>query len=239
MWFVFQTLTISCGLSLYMFNDGDAGDDDDGNGSKPPDLTKKRKRFSAEEDRLLKALVDGNRQKSWDQIAREIPGRTARQCRDRYNNYLFKEISGASWKPTEDEIILKMHKEIGPKWSLIAKQLVGRSGNNVKNRWYKFLSKQKHNHTPLLSSYSVPQPESVQKPEICVQVEVSNQFTSIATNDFPHFHHSPVHEEKSSDSEPDETSFLPFPLTDIPAEPFDIFAEERIHSFVDDWDAAF
>ena len=91
-----------------MFNETDNGDDDDGNGSKPPDLTKKRKRFSPEEDKLLKALVAGNRQKSWDQIAREMPGRTARQCRDRYNNYLFKEISGASWTPSEDQIILKM-----------------------------------------------------------------------------------------------------------------------------------
>ncbi|EAY01714.1 Myb-like DNA-binding domain containing protein [Trichomonas vaginalis G3] len=118
--------------------------DDDSSCSKPPDLTK-RKRFSKEEDMRLKQLVSGGRDRSWDQIAREMPGRTARQCRDRYNKYLFKEISSASWTSEEDEIILQMHKIHGPKWSLISKSLDGRSGNNVKNRWYKFLSKQQSN----------------------------------------------------------------------------------------------
>ena len=191
-----------------MFNDGDAGDDDDGNGSKPPDLTKKRKRFSSEEDMLLKALVDGKRQKSWDQIAREIPGRTARQCRDRYNNYLFKEISGASWKPTEDEIILKMHKEVGPKWSLIAKHLVGRSGNNVKNRWYKFLSKQKHLH-----SYQISETNSEPKVEI------------------------PKQTVEQSDSDPDDDPSLAlFPPLDSSLQPFEVFTDERLYNIVDDWD---
>lgn len=122
-----------------MFCDDDQ--DEDGSCSKPPDLTK-RKRFSKEEDARLKQLVNGERNKSWDQIASEMPGRTARQCRDRYNNYLFKEISSASWSKEEDEIILDLYKVHGPKWSMISKKLVGRSGNNVKNRWYKFLSKQ-------------------------------------------------------------------------------------------------
>lgn len=46
-----------------------------------------------------------------------------------------------SWTNEEDEILLYFYSIIGPKWVEIAKKLPGRSGNNVKNRWYKHLCK--------------------------------------------------------------------------------------------------
>ena len=198
---ILSALDVTTVCHFYMFGDVEAADDDDSSGSKPPDLANKRKRFSAEEDMKLKLLVDGNRQKSWDQIASEMPGRTARQCRDRYNNYLFKEISGASWNPTEDEMIMRMYKEVGSKWSLIARHLNGRSGNNVKNRWYKYLSKH----------YDGSQNQKVfvvggQQTEPEVDVESNTAFTP-ATVQY--------------------TSQL---------ETYDLFTEDRIGSFVDDWD---
>ena len=100
-----------------------------------------RIRFTPEEDERLKELVKDAENNRWEKIAQKMPGRTARQCRDRYNNYLFKEISTEPWNEEEDLLIMKMHKEIGSKWTQIAQHLVGRSGNNVKNRWYKHLKK--------------------------------------------------------------------------------------------------
>lgn len=104
-----------------------------------------RKRFTPEEDKLLKQCVHRGKLKTWEAISQLLPGRSARQCRDRYNNYLFKQISNAKWTEEEDQIILSMYEKIGSKWTKIAKSLHGRSGNNVKNRWYKFLSKKKAN----------------------------------------------------------------------------------------------
>ena len=100
-----------------------------------------RIRFTPEEDERLKELVKDVENNRWEKIAQKMPGRTARQCRDRYNNYLFKEISNEPWTEQEDTVILRMYKEIGPKWTQIAQHLQGRSGNNVKNRWYKHLKK--------------------------------------------------------------------------------------------------
>ena len=106
-----------------------------------------RKRFSKQEDKILKHAVDEQGLQNWDEIAQFLPGRTGRQCRDRYNNYLFKEISGKPWSPEEDEIIQQKYQIYGSHWVKISQFLEGRSGNNVKNRWYKYLSKKDQNKT--------------------------------------------------------------------------------------------
>jgi hypothetical protein len=41
----------------------------------------------------------------------------------------------------EGEIVVRRYTEVRPKWVLITKSLNGRSGNYVKNRWYKHIAK--------------------------------------------------------------------------------------------------
>ncbi|EAX96642.1 Myb-like DNA-binding domain containing protein [Trichomonas vaginalis G3] len=107
-----------------------------------PDPTKRRSaRFTAEEDNLLKELVKDKKNKTWKEIANFLPGRTACQCRDRYNQYLFKEVVNKPWSSEEDEIIIEKYKIFGPHWVKISQFLPGRSGNNIKNRWNSALTK--------------------------------------------------------------------------------------------------
>ena len=110
----------------------------------PEDLDQnstRRKRFTEAEDNRLKALVKREGIRNWEEIARRMPGRSSRQCRDRYNNYLFKEILHKPWSPEEDKIIVEKYQIYGPHWVKISQFLEARSGNNVKNRWHKYLSK--------------------------------------------------------------------------------------------------
>ncbi|OHS94139.1 Myb-like DNA-binding domain containing protein [Tritrichomonas foetus] len=116
-----------------------------------------RKRFTDDEDKKLKHIVIDLGIHNWEEVSTHMPGRTARQCRDRYNNYLFKEISSTNFTAEEDAIILQKYSEIGPHWVAISQYLVGRSGNNVKNRWYKFLSKIYSNEFFCQSYYPVQQ----------------------------------------------------------------------------------
>ena len=101
----------------------------------------RRKRFTEAEDARLKSLVKKDGIRNWEEIARRMPGRSSRQCRDRYNNYLFKEILHKPWTPEEDKIIIEKYKLFGPHWVKISQFLDARSGNNVKNRWHKYLYK--------------------------------------------------------------------------------------------------
>jgi hypothetical protein len=100
-----------------------------------------RRKFTADEDLQLRSLVERLGTKSWEEIARFLPGRSARQCRNRYKNYLLDSLTTNPWTPEEDAILIHKFHQIGPKWVEIGKLLSGRSGNNVKNRWYKHLCK--------------------------------------------------------------------------------------------------
>lgn len=100
-----------------------------------------KRKFTPEEDEALKILINQVGSLNWLKISELMPGRSAKQCRDRYVNYLLEPQKNEPWKDEEDEIIYSLFTIIGPKWTEISKHIPGRSGNNVKNRWYKHLYK--------------------------------------------------------------------------------------------------
>ena len=126
-----------------------------------------RKRFTKEEDALIQHLVLHEGITSWQEIGKRVPGRTSRQCRDRYKNYLFKEVVKKPWTSEEDKIILTQYRNYGAHWVKIAQFLEGRSGNNVKNRWHKYLSKHYKKYISSLSHKNSPKmsPQKSQETE--------------------------------------------------------------------------
>lgn len=101
----------------------------------------RRKNFSPEEDKLLTDLVCKFGSKKWSTIAQYFKYRTARQCRERYNNYLAPTVFKGQWLKEEDDLLYEKYKEIGPKWSKMKSFFNNRSPNLLKNRWKYFVSK--------------------------------------------------------------------------------------------------
>jgi hypothetical protein len=100
-----------------------------------------RRRFSKEEDEKLRRLIRQYGTHAWGTVSSYMTDRTARQCRHRYKNYLMEGHQKLAWTPAEEELVISKHREFGPKWVRIATFLQGRSGNDVKNRWHKHITK--------------------------------------------------------------------------------------------------
>ena len=101
-----------------------------------------RRLFSKAEDDIIMRFFYTSPIRKWEIVSRQIPGRTARQCRDRFNNYLHPKLTNHEWCSEEDLKLIEKVKSIGFKWVTITKSFPGRSSNNVKNRWYKHLCHQ-------------------------------------------------------------------------------------------------
>uniref|UniRef100_M4C2C4 Uncharacterized protein n=1 Tax=Hyaloperonospora arabidopsidis (strain Emoy2) TaxID=559515 RepID=M4C2C4_HYAAE len=87
-----------------------------------------------DEDELLKELVAEGR-KNWGQVATRIPGRTSKQCRERWYNHLDPSIIRGEYTVEEDRMILDAQARLGNRWSAIATMLPGRTEDAVKIRW--------------------------------------------------------------------------------------------------------
>ncbi|KAK8840282.1 hypothetical protein M9Y10_030837 [Tritrichomonas musculus] len=115
---------------------------DENNDIKNTKIKKTRVPFTKEEDEKVKELVQIYGTKKWIVVSSFIKGRTAKQCRDRYLNYLVPGYFMGEWSKEEDDLIIKLYDEHGPKWSVIQRSLEDRSANAIKNRWKYFLSRQ-------------------------------------------------------------------------------------------------
>ena len=102
-----------------------------------------RRKFTQEEDEKLRSLVEKLGAHKWDNIAKEMPGRTGRQCRDRYKNYLVPGYFNGQWSAEEDLLLREKYLEFGSQWSKLTKFFHNRSANALKNRWNYFVSRQK------------------------------------------------------------------------------------------------
>lgn len=92
-------------------------------------------KFSQQEDNMLIYLVRNIKPMNWNVIAYFMGSRTARQCRDRWKNYLNPELRNDPWTEEEDKLLFEKQKIFGSKWGKIAHFFSNRSDNSCRNRW--------------------------------------------------------------------------------------------------------
>jgi hypothetical protein len=98
-----------------------------------------RYKFTSDEDRMIRTLVERFGDHAWEHTAEALPLHSPSSCRDRYQNYLLDSLITAPWTPQEDAILFREFQRLGPKWAEIGKMLPGRSKAHVKNRWNRHL----------------------------------------------------------------------------------------------------
>jgi hypothetical protein len=122
---------------------------------------KQKAPFSSEEDIRLRELVQQHGNQAWGTIAANLPGRTTRQCRERWNLYLSPEVQNAPWTIEEEESLVRIYLSVGPRWALISQHIPGHNPNSIKNRMKQLLRRgQKFVNIPARPDGSLPRPEA-------------------------------------------------------------------------------
>ena len=123
-----------------------------------------RHKFTTQEDQYLLHLVQTYGQKNWQIIANHFPNRTARQCRERYKNYLSPFINKEPFTQEEDELLIEKEKEYGKQWSKISKYFQNRTDVLIKNRWATLTNQMKRKTAENDNNQNSPQPNKEKEP---------------------------------------------------------------------------
>ena len=97
--------------------------------------------WTSEEDEILRRAVQQCEGKNWKKIAEYFTDRSDVQCLHRWQKVLNPDLIKGPWTKEEDEKIIALVKEHGPKkWSVIADNLPGRIGKQCRERWHNHLN---------------------------------------------------------------------------------------------------
>lgn len=103
-------------------------------------------KFTPVEEQKIIELVQILPENSWKQIAEIVCTKTAKQCRDRWTNYVNPKLNHGPWAESEDIFLLQKFQDLGPKWKTIAKFMPTRSPNDIRYRWMKLTDNDEENN---------------------------------------------------------------------------------------------
>ncbi|KAJ6411750.1 hypothetical protein OIU84_008349 [Salix udensis] len=137
--------------------------------------------WTVEEDIILMDYVKVHGKGKWNRAAK-FTGlkRDGKSCRLRWMNYLSPSVKRGVFSEEEDDLIIRLHKLLGNRWSLIAGRIPGRTDNQVKNHWNIHLSKQ----LGFKGKYKVSDSSSKfsKKPDASLNIKLSSNDRLIPSN---------------------------------------------------------
>jgi len=135
--------------------------------SKGKKTTFTRRHWTRAEDEAISELINKHGMKKWSLIAKklredfEVSGRSGKQCRERWRNYLDPMLSKSQITLEEEKKIFLGQRKYGNKWSEISKLLPGRRDNVIKNHFYSTLRRQLRNALKNANADTIKCPNNV------------------------------------------------------------------------------
>ncbi|KAH6788925.1 hypothetical protein C2S51_003931 [Perilla frutescens var. frutescens] len=112
----------------------------------------KKGAWSEDEDNKLRDFVLTYGHWNW-RLLPKFAGlkRCGKSCRLRWVNHLKPGVKRGNFSKEEEDLIIKLHSQIGNKWSAIATELPGRTDNDIKNFWHTRIARRQR-HKPSQAS---------------------------------------------------------------------------------------
>ncbi|KAK2999344.1 hypothetical protein RJ639_024563, partial [Escallonia herrerae] len=107
--------------------------------------------------------------------------RCGKSCRLRWLNYLRPDIKRGNISHDEEELIIRLHKLLGNRWSLIAGRLPGRTDNEVKNYWNTTLGKKVKEHQKSYLTHKHSNPSSATKDQKKIESHHKSELNVVRT----------------------------------------------------------
>jgi hypothetical protein len=115
---------------------------------------------------------------NWATIARLMPGRNARQCKDRWVSFLSPDIVNGPWTEEEEALLCEEFAVLGNSWKQITSKFPGRTDINVKSHWAVMQRRNKH----LKQSKPPPLPVEAREPDVPDHDDGPNEGESLFCN---------------------------------------------------------
>ncbi|XP_065867897.1 transcription factor MYB1-like [Euphorbia lathyris] len=168
--------------------------------------------WTAMEDQLLRDYINIHGEGKWRNISKKgVLRRCGKSCRLRWLNYLRPGIKRGNISNDEEDLIIRLHKLLGNRWSLIAGRLPGRTDNEIKNYWNTIIGKKlqnKNNELRGSKSNSLPNEDDnddddANVPQKTINNEQINTVSSPATTDSSKERSPELREENSNNDSSD------------------------------------
>jgi hypothetical protein len=121
--------------------------------------------FTVEEDVQLVQAVEDLGTDSWVAVSARVPARNARQCRDRWRNYLAPDIDNGPWTAAEEDLLIAKQAELGAAWKQISQFFPSRTDINIKSKWHQIQRRWRRAARRVEPEVPPPPPESPPNPE--------------------------------------------------------------------------
>lgn len=105
----------------------------------------KKGKWTKNEDDMIKKWVNSNGPDNWTYCSGYIEGRSGRQCRERWINFLNPKLKKGTWTKEEQTFLFQQILKNYFSWVSISKKFKNRSENYIKNFFYSSMRRLKQN----------------------------------------------------------------------------------------------